>query len=108
SGAERFEIVLVDDGSRDMSWSVIRELAARHSHVRGIGLRRNFGQHNALLTGICAARHAIIVTLDDDLQHPPEEVPRLVERLADGYDVVYGIPRTRRSAPWRRAVSALF
>jgi glycosyltransferase involved in cell wall biosynthesis len=86
------EVVLVNDGSRDRSWTVIEELAARYSWVRGINLMRNYGQHNALLAGIRAARYDVIVTMDDDLQNPPEEIPRLLSTLAEGYDVVYGAP----------------
>lgn len=88
-----FEIVLVNDGSNDRSWTVVQELAARHSHIRGFDLMRNFGQHNALLCGIRAAQYDTVVTMDDDLQHPPEEVPTLLNKLVDGFDVVYGSPR---------------
>jgi glycosyltransferase involved in cell wall biosynthesis len=88
-----FEILLVNDGSRDGSWHVVADLAGRYPAVRGIDLMRNFGQHNALLCGIRAARYDVIVTLDDDLQHPPEEVPKLLAKLDEGYDVVYGSPR---------------
>jgi undecaprenyl-phosphate 4-deoxy-4-formamido-L-arabinose transferase len=87
------ELILVNDGSRDDSWQVVLELAQRYSWVRGINLKRNYGQHNALLCGIRAARYDIVVTMDDDLQHPPEEVPKLLAVLADGADVVYGTPR---------------
>ncbi|HEY6323559.1 MAG TPA: glycosyltransferase family 2 protein [Thermoanaerobaculia bacterium] len=88
------EILLVNDGSRDASWQAIAELAAepRRPRVRGIDLRRNYGQHNALLCGIRAAAGAVVVTLDDDLQHPPEEIPRLLDALSAEVDVVYGTP----------------
>jgi undecaprenyl-phosphate 4-deoxy-4-formamido-L-arabinose transferase len=88
----RFEIVLVNDGSRDRSAAVIAELVASHATVVGIDLMRNYGQHNALLAGIRAARHDVVVTIDDDLQNPPEEMPKLLDALAGGYDVVYGTP----------------
>ena len=88
-----FEVVLVDDGSPDASWSVVQALTAEHPWVRGVRFMRNYGQHNALLCGIRAARYATIVTMDDDLQHPPEEIPRLLARLDEGYDVVYGAPQ---------------
>jgi glycosyltransferase involved in cell wall biosynthesis len=87
-----FEMVMVDDASTDGSWDVIRELAAESGWIRGIRLSRNCGQHNALLCGIRAAHCAVTVTLDDDLQNPPEEIPRLLDRLAEGFDVVYGTP----------------
>jgi len=86
------EIILVNDCSRDRSWEVVRELAAEFPWVRGLNLMRNFGQHNALLCGIRLARHPVTVTMDDDLQNPPEEVPRLIDKLNEGYDVVYGTP----------------
>ncbi len=88
------EILLVNDGSRDASWQAITELAAdeRPPRVRGIDLRRNYGQHNALLCGIRAAAGTVVVTLDDDLQHLPEEIPILLDALRDEIDVVYGTP----------------
>jgi glycosyltransferase involved in cell wall biosynthesis len=87
-----FEIVLVNDGSADDSWRRISELAQRHSFVRGMDLTRNFGQHNALLVGVRSARFDRIVTMDDDLQHPPEEIPKLLAALTEDRDVVYGTP----------------
>ncbi len=87
-----FEIILVEDGGGDDSWNRIQELTMLHSNVRGIKLARNFGQHNALLCGIRAARGEIIVTCDDDLQNPPEEIPKLLQKLKEGVDVVYGTP----------------
>ncbi len=89
---EPYEIILVEDCSPDGSWSVISDVAAQDQRVRGIQLSRNYGQHNALLCGIRAARFDRIVTLDDDLQNPPEEIPTLLARLQDGTDVVYGTP----------------
>jgi glycosyltransferase involved in cell wall biosynthesis len=88
----RLEILLVNDGSRDGSWPAIEKLAAKFPQVRGIDLMRNFGQHNALLAGIRAASGDLIVTLDDDLQNPPEEIPKILARLEEGVDVVYGCP----------------
>src|SRR6266496_58983 len=96
-----FEVILVDDGSSDESWNVISDLAAKHTWICGICLMRNYGQHNAVLCGIRAAKHEIVVTLDDDLQHPPEEIPKLVHKLAEGYDVVYGIPDKKQHGLWR-------
>src|SRR5215472_10897217 len=92
STADNFELILVNDCSPDGSWEVICDLAADRSWIRPINLMRNYGQHNALLCGIRAARHDVIITMDDDLQHPPEEIPKLLAKLAEGYDVVYGAP----------------
>lgn len=92
SHSREYEVILVDDGSRDSSAKVIDSLSREKPWVRGISLMRNYGQHNALLCGIRSARHGIIVTMDDDLQNPPEEIPKLLSKLAEGYDVVYGTP----------------
>jgi undecaprenyl-phosphate 4-deoxy-4-formamido-L-arabinose transferase len=99
--AESFEVVLVNDGSRDRSWAAIESLVRLHPQVVGIDLMRNYGQHNALLCGIRRSRHAILITMDDDLQQPPEEIPRLVAKLDEGYDLVYGTPHREQHGPWR-------
>lgn len=102
-----YEIILVNDGSRDRSWDVICDLATQYRAVRGINLMRNYGQHNALLCGIRAARFDMIVTMDDDLQHPPEEIPKLLDKLAEGYDVVYGTPQQEQHGLWRDFASQI-
>lgn len=91
--ADDYEIILVNDGSKDNSWEIIQRLASNYPAVRGFTLMRNYGQHNAVLCGIRAATKQVIITMDDDLQHPPEEIPRLLSKLDEGYDVVYGTPR---------------
>jgi undecaprenyl-phosphate 4-deoxy-4-formamido-L-arabinose transferase len=101
------EILLVNDGSRDGSWDVVRRLAAAHSEVRGISLARNHGQHNALLCGLREARGAVLVTIDDDLQNRPEDVPALVARVRDGYDVVYGFPKRQQWGVLRNLASRM-
>ncbi len=102
-----YEIILVDDGSPDASWPVIAAAAREDAHIRGFRLMRNFGQHNALLVGIRAARFQYIVTLDDDLQNPPEEIARLVECLTADVDVVYGSPISEQHSLWRSAASRI-
>jgi len=87
-----YEILMVEDGGTDSSWEVICRIASEDRHVRGIRMSRNYGQHNALLCGIRSARYTLTVTLDDDLQNPPEEIPKLFAAMADGTDVVYGTP----------------
>lgn len=101
-----FEIIFINDGSSDNSWSVISEISKRDNHVRGINLMRNYGQHNALLCGIREASGEIIITMDDDLQHPPEEIHKLLEELQKGYTVVYGIPYHLVHSRWRNFFSA--
>jgi len=103
----QYEVILVNDGSQDKSWDVICEMAGRHEWLYGIDLMRNYGQHNALLCGIRAARHGIILTMDDDLQHPPEEIPKLLEKLEEGFDVVYGALQTGVHGVWRNLASQL-
>jgi undecaprenyl-phosphate 4-deoxy-4-formamido-L-arabinose transferase len=92
ASAREFELVLVNDGSRDNSWQTMLELRQQHSWIHAIDLMRNSGQHNALLCAIRSAKHDLIVTIDDDLQHPPEEIPKLLAALDPLTDVVYGAP----------------
>lgn len=91
-----FELILVEDDGGDGSWEAIAELFRRDPRVHGIRLARNYGQHNALLCGIREAKGEIIVTLDDDLQNPPEEIGILLGRLEEGFDVVYGTPEKQQ------------
>jgi len=102
-----FEAVLVNDGSRDASGQIIEELAARHPWVRAINLSRNYGQHNATLCGVRAAKFDVVVTMDDDLQHPAENIPLLLAKLNEGYDVVYGTPQSRPHGFWRNLASGI-
>ncbi len=99
------ELILVNDASVDRSWETIESLQAQYPWVRGINLMRNFGQHNALLCGIRAARYLLTVTMDDDLQNPPEEIPRLVAKIGEGFDVVYGTPQREAHGLLRDAAS---
>ena len=105
--SDSFEAILVCDGSPDDSWQLIEQLASRHAWVRGIELMRNYGQHNALLCGVRAARFEVIVTMDDDLQHPPEEIPVLIGKLQEGYDVVFGVPKKMPHSWWRNITSTI-
>ena len=100
-----FEIILVDDKSKDNSWSRIVEVALANHKVRGMRLGKNFGQHSALLAGIRSARFNTTVTLDDDLQNPPSEIYKLLSALTPEVDVVYGVSSNRKHARWRNASS---
>ena len=102
-----YEVIMIDDDSADASWEVVEELARKDPRVRGLQLMRNYGQHNALLSGIRQARMDVVVTLDDDLQHPPEEIPRLLEKLEEGGDVVYGKPQREQHGLLRDAASQI-
>lgn len=93
SFSKEYEVIFVNDGSPDNSWSVIEKLARDHRWIRGVHLMRNYGQHNATLCGMRLARFEVTVTMDQDLQHPPEEIPALLAELDKGFDVVYGFPK---------------
>lgn len=101
------ELLLVNDGSPDNSWAVIERLVQSHPFVRGIALMRNYGQHNATLCGIRSARFDTVVTMDDDLQHSPDDIGILLAQLNEGHDVVYGVWRERRRSWWRSFFAAL-
>jgi undecaprenyl-phosphate 4-deoxy-4-formamido-L-arabinose transferase len=105
--AERFEVILVEDCSSDRSWEIVQRLAQEDERVRGIRLNRNYGQHNALLCGIRAARYEVIVTMDDDLQHPVSEIPKLLDALAAGHEVVYGTSKELQHNLWRNLASRM-
>ncbi len=103
--AEEYELILVNDGSRDAGWLTIVEIIRQSDWIRGVDLMRNGGQHNALLCGIRAARYELVVTMDDDLQNPPEEIPKLLAALIDGVDVVYGSPQYEVHGMFRNIAS---
>ena len=102
-----FEVILVNDDSPDESWSVIESLGRTRPWLVGIDLKRNYGQHNALLCGIRLARHEIVVTMDDDLQNPPEEIGKLLGALGDDLDVVYGTPDREQHGLFRNLASRI-
>ncbi len=108
SVAAQHEIIFVNDGSPDNSWAVIETLSLQNPVVGGINLMRNYGQHSALLCGIRAARYELIITMDDDLQHPPEAIPLLLKTLNDGnFDVVYGSPEDEAHTLLRNLASQI-
>ncbi len=105
---ESFEIVLVDDGSSDASPRIIGEAAEQTAdRVVGVLLNRNYGQHAAVMAGFAESRGEIVVTLDADLQNPPEEIPKLVRRVAEGFDVVGTIRTPRHDPVFRRVASRI-
>jgi len=99
------EFVFVDDGSNDGTWESIEQLAHEFEGVRGLRLSRNFGQHNALLAGIRAATGELILTMDDDLQNPPDQIPQLVRALKSDIDLVYGYPQSETQSAFRNFAS---
>ena len=100
-----WQVILVNDGSADASWARIEDLCAGDKRVLGIDLTRNYGQHNALLCGLREATGDVIVTMDADLQNPPEEIGKLVEKLDTGVDVVYGVPEHETHGALRNLAS---
>ena len=104
-----YEIVLVDDGSRDRSWTLIKELAARDARVKGVSFSRNFGHQMAFTAGLDHVDGDAVVIMDADLQDPPELIPELVARWREGYDVAYAV-RARRAGEtvFKLATAAAF
>jgi glycosyltransferase involved in cell wall biosynthesis len=96
-----YELILVNDGSTDGSWEVLRQAVARYPHVRATNLLRNYGQHNANLCGLRQAKGDYVVTMDDDLQNPPEEIIHLIHEAMNGSDVVFGKYRQKQAASHR-------
>lgn len=104
---DKYDIVFVNDGSRDLSWVTLKEFSLSNDRIVSIDLRRNFGQHNALMCGLAFIRGRYVVTIDDDLQTPPEEIPKLLKKMEEGYDVVYGAYRNKQHSKHRNLGSAL-
>jgi undecaprenyl-phosphate 4-deoxy-4-formamido-L-arabinose transferase len=104
-----YEIIFVDDASPDNSWVVLKELQAKFpDRLVAIQLMRNFGQHNALMCGFRSARGKFIITMDDDLQHPPEEIPKLLQAVEQSQaDLIYGAPNRRQHKRWRNVGSLI-
>jgi len=102
-----FEILFTDDGSRDRSLAILKELAAEHPEVKVIEFNGNFGQHMAILAAFEKCSGDIVVTLDADLQNPPEEIPKLVAEMEKGHDVVGSVRRKRRDTLFRKTASRL-
>ena len=102
---EPFELILVDDGSKDRSYQIMEELRQKDPRVKIIQMARNFGQHPALLCGFSHAEGDFIITMDDDLQHPPEEIPKLINTIRERDDVDVIIASYEGRAPNRSAVS---
>jgi glycosyltransferase involved in cell wall biosynthesis len=103
-----FEIILVEDGSPDESWSAIAKVCSNNSKVKGIKLSRNFGQHYAITAGLKATRGEWIIVMDCDLQDQPEEITRLHARALEGYDIVFAQRTSRQDAFLKKLSSRMF
>ncbi len=104
---EDYEIIFIDDGSADRSLDEIKKIAKTNSNVKAISFKKNFGQTSAIAAGFKHAAGEIIVTLDADLQNPPEDIPRLVEKINEGWDVVSGVRNKRKDAFFSRRIPSL-
>ncbi len=102
-----FEVILVDDGSRDSSAQIIERSALDNPELIGVFLNRNYGQHAAVMAGFETSRGEIVITLDADLQNPPEEIPRLIAEINKGYDVVGSVRQNRKDSVFRKFSSFL-
>lgn len=85
---EEYEIVLIDDGSKDDSWKMIKELSSENKNILGVRFSRNFGKESALMAGLAYASGDAVITMDSDLQHPPEYIPKLIDKWKEGYKIV--------------------
>ncbi|MFI5294224.1 MAG: glycosyltransferase family 2 protein [Thermodesulfovibrionales bacterium] len=103
-----YEIILVDDGSRDNSWPIIKDLHGKDRRVKGVSFSRNFGHHIAITAGLDHTNGQTIILMDGDLQDQPEEIPKLWEKLREGYDLVYGIRKVKKDSLPKRLNSFLF
>ncbi|MBN2376029.1 MAG: glycosyltransferase family 2 protein [Sedimentisphaerales bacterium] len=104
-----FELILVEDGGNDDCWEVMRSLRNRDARVKIVRLTRNFGQHSALMCGFGFAQGDYVITIDDDLQNPPEELSVLIAAIqGDNLDVIFGIPRQKKHSFFRKLASSLF
>ena len=95
---DSYEIIFVDDGSKDNSWTIIEDLHNRDDKIRGIKFSRNFGQHPAIMAGLKHSRGNAAILMDADLQNPPEEIPKLIVKAQDGFDIVYGVREKRKDS----------
>jgi dolichol-phosphate mannosyltransferase len=103
-----FEIIMVDDGSKDRSWEVIKDLHEKDSRIKGLSFSRNFGHHIAITAGIDYAKGDAVILMDGDLQDPPEEIPKLCKKFNEGYELVYGIRKEKKDSLLKRITSFIF
>ena len=93
--SEDYEVILVDDGSKDRSWEIIENFAKKNEKIKGIKFSRNFGQHVATTAGLDNSNGDFVVLMDADLQDQPEEIPKMLEKCKEGFEVVYAVRKTR-------------
>ena len=103
---KNFEIIMINDFSRDDSWKKIKKLSSKFRFIKGISLRKNYGQHNAIMAGLKFSKGEKVITLDDDLQHPPEFIKTIYDKL-NKYDACYTYYRNRKHIKWKKFVSSI-
>lgn len=103
-----YEIIMVDDGSNDESWKLIKEFHEKDPRVKGLSFSRNFGHHIAITAGLDYAQGEAVILMDGDLQDPPEEIPKLYEKFKEGYEAVYGIRRRKKDSFFKQITSFIF
>ena len=105
---EPYEIILVDDGSSDSSFQILKGLHQKDKNIKVIRFTRNFGQHIAITAGLDCCKGRFVILIDADMQHPPEEIPKLLGKLSEGYDIVYSVPSKRHDNLYRRLSSKVY
>ena len=98
----KFEILLINDGSTDGSWEIIQKLAKENEEVNSVDLLKNYGQHTAVFCGIQRANGDYLITLDDDLQNPPEEIMKLIYKIQEGYDLIFAKFKSKKHSSYRK------
>ncbi len=104
--SESFEVIMINDFSKDKSWEKIEHLSSKYNYIKGIKLSENFGQHNAIMAGLNNCNGEYVITIDDDLQHPPEFFPEIIKKL-DNSDVCYTNYRNRKHNSWKKTISII-
>lgn len=101
------EFILVNDYSKDHTWQTIKELVAKYPNVKGINFARNFGQHNAIMAGMCQAEGELIIGMDDDMQNHPSQIPQFLDKIQEGYDIVFGVFKERKFSALKNLTGAV-
>lgn len=101
------EFVLVNDFSRDNTWQSIQSLSAKYPNVKGINLAKNFGQHNAMMAGLHYTKGDLIIGMDDDMQNHPSQIPQFLDKIQEGYDIVFGVFKERKFSWFKNLTGAV-
>ena len=105
SFSKKYEVILINDCSSDLSWEKIKMISSKFPNVKGINLQENYGQHNAIMAGLNECKGDVIITMDDDMQHPPESITDIYNELTKNFDVCYVYYLYRQHPLWKKFVS---